>query len=67
MHKLSNLLFVSSNIHKFKEAREILDSFGITIKFFKLTLEEIQSNSIKQIATKKSPRCIFKMQYLSNY
>ena len=54
MHKLSNLLFVSSNIHKFKEAREILDSFGITIKFFKLTLEEIQSNSIKQIATKKA-------------
>lgn len=54
MHKLSNLLFVSSNIHKFKEAKEILDSFGITIKFFKLTLEEIQSNSIKQIATKKA-------------
>ena len=53
-HKLSNLLFVSSNIHKFKEAREILDSFGITIKFFKLTLEEIQSNSIKQIAIKKA-------------
>jgi len=53
-HKLSNLLFVSSNIHKFKEAKEILDSFGITIKFFKLTLEEIQSNSIKQIATKKA-------------
>jgi XTP/dITP diphosphohydrolase len=54
MHKLSDLLFVSSNVHKFKEAREILDSFGITIKFFKLTLEEIQSNSIKQIATKKA-------------
>ena len=54
MHKLSDLLFVSSNIHKFKEAREILDSFGITIKFFKLTLEEIQSNSIKQIAIKKA-------------
>ena len=28
MHKLSDLLFVSSNIHKFKEAREILDSRG---------------------------------------
>jgi len=50
---LSDLLFVSSNIHKFKEAKEILDSFGISIKFFKLTLEEIQSNSIKQIALKK--------------
>ena len=54
MHKLSNLLFVSSNIHKFKEAKQILDSFGISIQFFKLNLEEIQSNSIKQIAIKKA-------------
>ena len=53
-HKLSNLFFVSSNIHKFKEAKEILDSFGISIQFFKLNLEEIQSNSIKEIATKKA-------------
>jgi Ham1 family. len=50
---LSDVLFVSSNIHKFKEAQEILDSFGIPIQFFKLNLEEIQSNSIKEIATKK--------------
>ena len=54
MHKLSNLLFVSSNIHKFKEAKEILDSFGVSIQFFKLNLEEIQSNSIKKIAIKKA-------------
>ena len=54
MHKLSNLLFVSSNIHKFKEAKEILDSFGIPIQFFKLNLVEIQSNSIKEIAIKKA-------------
>jgi XTP/dITP diphosphohydrolase len=54
MHKLSDLLFVSSNIHKFKEAKEILDFFGIPIQFFKLNLEEIQSNSIKQIAIKKA-------------
>ena len=54
MHKLSDLLFVSSNIHKFKEAKEILDSIGISIKFFKLTLEEIQSKSIKEIALKKA-------------
>ena len=53
MHKLFNLLFVSSNIHKFKEAKEILDFFGIPIQFFKLNLEEIQSNSIKEIAIKK--------------
>ena len=54
MHKLSNLFFVSSNIHKFKEAKEILDSFGMSIQFFKLNLEEIQSNSIKEIAIKKA-------------
>ena len=54
MHKLSDIFFVSSNIHKFKEAKEILDSFGISIQFFKLNLEEIQSNSIKEIATKKA-------------
>ena len=30
----------------------ILDSIGISIIFFKLTLEEIQSNSIKEIAIK---------------
>ena len=54
MHKLSDLLFVSSNIHKFKEAKEILDSIGIPIRFFKLTLEEIQSKSIKEIALKKA-------------
>ena len=54
MHKLSNLLFVSSNIHKFTEAEKILKSFGISIQFFKLNLEEIQSNSIKQIAIKKA-------------
>ena len=54
MHKLSDLIFVSSNSHKFKEAKEILDFFGISIQFLKLNLEEIQSNSIKQIAIKKA-------------
>ena len=54
MDKLSNLFFVSSNTNKFKEAKEILASFGISIQFFKLNLKEIQSNSIKEIATKKA-------------
>ena len=61
MQKLSDLLFVSSNTHKFKEVQEILGSFGISIEFFKLNLQEIQSNSIREIAFKKSTRCIFKM------
>ena len=54
MQKLSDLLFVSSNNHKFKEVKEILNSFGVSIQFFRLNLEEIQSNSIKQIAIKKA-------------
>ena len=54
MQKLSDLLFVSSNNHKFKEAQKILKSFGISIQFYKLNLEEIQSNSIKEIAIKKA-------------
>ena len=60
MRKLSDLLFVSSNIHKFKEAKAILDSFGISIQFFKLNLEEIQSNSIKEIALKKAQNAFSK-------
>ena len=54
MHKLSDLLFVSSNTHKFKEAQEILNSFGISVEFFKLNLQEIQSNSIREIALQKA-------------
>jgi XTP/dITP diphosphohydrolase len=60
MHKLSDLLFVSSNIHKFTETEKILKSFGISIQFFKLNLEEIQSNSIKQIAIKKAQNAFSK-------
>jgi XTP/dITP diphosphohydrolase len=54
MQKLSDLFFASSNIHKFKEVKAILESFDISIQFFKLNLEEIQSNSIKEIALKKA-------------
>jgi len=54
MQKLSDLFFVSSNTHKFKEAQEILNSFGISVEFFKLNLQEIQSNSIREIALQKA-------------
>ena len=60
MRKLSSLLFVSSNIHKFQESKVILESFGISIQFFKLNLEEIQSNSIKEIALKKAQNAFSK-------
>ena len=54
MHKSFDLYFVSSNSHKYKEAKIILDSFGIKLGFFKSNLEEIQSDSLKEIAEKKA-------------
>ena len=60
MLKLSDLLFASSNKHKFKETKVILESFDISIQFFKLNLEEIQSNSIKEIALKKAQNAFSK-------
>ena len=54
MQKLFDLFFVSSNIHKYQEAKKILDSFGIKLGFFKSNLEEIQSSSLKDIASKKA-------------
>ena len=49
-----DLYFVSSNHHKYQEAEKILDYFGIRLGFFKYELEEIQSSSLKEIATKKA-------------
>ena len=54
MHKSFDLFFVSSNNHKYNEAQKILGSFGIKLGFFKSNLEEIQSNSIKDIAVVKA-------------
>jgi XTP/dITP diphosphohydrolase len=54
MQQSSDLFFVSSNRHKYQEAKKILQSFGINLKFFKYELEEIQSSSLKEIASKKA-------------
>ena len=54
MQKSFDLYFVSSNNHKYQEAKTILDSFGIKLGFIKSTLEEIQSNSLKEIAVSKA-------------
>ena len=54
MQKSFDLYFVSSNNHKYQEAKIILDSFGIKLGFIKSTLEEIQSNSLKKIALCKA-------------
>ena len=54
MPKSFDLFFASSNNHKFLEAKNILNAFGIKLSFSKLDLEEIQSNSLKEIALKKA-------------
>lgn len=50
----SELFFVSSNKHKFMEAKEILSKYGIKLKFRRARLLEIQSDSILQIARHKA-------------
>ena len=54
MHKSFDLFFVSSNNHKYREAKKILDSFGINLGFLKSNFEEIQSNSLHDIAISKA-------------
>jgi XTP/dITP diphosphohydrolase len=54
MPKSFDIFFASSNDHKFQEAKKILDDFGINLGFFKCELEEIQSNSLKEIAKNKA-------------
>jgi len=49
-----DLFFASSNVHKFNEAKKILDGFKINLGFFKCDLEEIQSHSLIEIAKDKS-------------
>lgn len=60
MRQLYDLMFASSNKNKYYEAREILETFKITLGFFKCELEEIQSNSIKEIASHKSQNAFSK-------
>jgi len=54
MRQSYDLFFVSSNYHKYQETKKILQSFGIDIGFFKYELEEIQSDSLGEIASKKA-------------
>jgi len=53
MQQSYNVLFASSNIHKYEEAKKILSEFGIDLEFFQTDLMEIQSDSLSEIALKK--------------
>jgi XTP/dITP diphosphohydrolase len=62
MHKSFDLFFVSSNTHKYQEAKTILDSLGINLGFLKSNLEEIQSHSLNDIATAKARNAFSKFK-----
>jgi len=49
-----DVIFASSNIHKYEEAKEILAEFGIELEFFKTDLVEIQDDSLAKIAVQKA-------------
>ena len=54
MPKSYNVLFASSNIHKYEEAKKILDKFGIKLEFYQTNLVEIQDDSLSKIALQKA-------------
>ncbi len=54
MPKSFDLFFASSNNHKYQEAKTILNSLGINLGFLKSNLEEVQSNSLNDIAMAKA-------------
>lgn len=60
MRQSYDLMFASSNKNKYNEAKEILKTFNITLGFFKCELEEIQSDSVKEIASHKSQHAFLK-------
>ena len=62
MQQSSEVFFASSNEHKFEEAQRILSTLGVNIKLFKTTLEEIQSNSLNEIAKRKAIDAFTKIQ-----
>ena len=54
MQILSDVFFVSSNRNKFIEAKNITSKFGLKLKFFKSNLQEIQANTLEEIARHKA-------------
>lgn len=56
MQGSSEVLFATSNGHKFEEAAEILGRFGIEIKMLEIALQEIQSDDLGEIVLHKVDR-----------
>ena len=53
MPKSYDVLFASSNTHKYEEAEKILSELGIELGFFQTELVEIQNDSLSKIALQK--------------
>ncbi len=60
MRQSFDLLFASSNVNKYQEAKKILDFFGIRLGFFESDLQEIQSDSLEDIALQKAKNAFSK-------
>jgi XTP/dITP diphosphohydrolase len=54
MQMSSSIFFASSNKDKFREAEKITSKFGLKIKFLKSNLQEIQSDTLEEIARHKA-------------
>tara|TARA_B100000686_G_scaffold125449_1_gene132928 strand:+ start:1609 stop:2169 length:561 start_codon:yes stop_codon:yes gene_type:complete len=54
MQQSSELFFASSNSHKFEEVQRIFSKIGLNINHSKVDLEEIQSDSLSEIARRKA-------------
>ncbi len=54
MPRSSDILFVSSNRHKYEEARSVLGGLGIAVDFAESELLEIQSDSLADVALAKA-------------
>ena len=54
MQQSSELFFASSNSHEFEEVQRIFSKIGLNINHSKVDLEEIQSDSLSEIARRKA-------------
>ena len=54
MQMLSDISFVSSNKNKFEEAKNIVSKFGLKLEFLQYSLQEIQADTMEEIATHKA-------------
>lgn len=50
---MGELVFASSNQHKFDEAREILKSLGVGLRFRRCSIDELQTTDVARLIHKK--------------